>query len=74
MDNYMDFKREYLRLLTQMLNEPKGDGPLIGTRASAQLADALGAMEEKHPVWTERVEDWLAERHQLQGETSFVYL
>lgn len=66
MDNYIDFKRQYVGVLTRMLTEPVGAGPIIGTPESRRLAVELSDLEEAHPAWTERVEDWLAERHLLQ--------
>ena len=64
--NYVDFKRAYISALTQMLNEPIGTGPIIGTPESRRLAGQLSALEEAHPAWAERVEDWLADSHLLQ--------
>jgi hypothetical protein len=66
MNNYPEFKREYVARLTEMLSEPKSDGVLIGTRRSRRLANELADLEELHPNWTMLVEDWLAERHLLQ--------
>lgn len=68
MKNYMEFKREYIEILTEFLKEPVADGVLgvIGTRRSRALANKLTDLEELHPVWAERVESWLAEQPQLQ--------
>lgn len=66
MDNYPQFKRQYVDLLTRMLNELPSTGPVIGTPESRRLAVELSDLEEAHPAWTERVEDWLAVRHLLQ--------
>lgn len=63
MKSYDEFKAEYVRLVTEMLDEPVGAGPFyIGTRRSRVICSELANLEEKHPVWTERVEDWLAEQ------------
>ena len=66
-NNYIDFKRQYLGALTRMLNEPVGTGPIIGTPESRRLAVELSDLEEAHPAWTERVEDWLSEQAPPEG-------
>ena len=68
MNNYLEFKRVYIETLTELLKEPVADGVLgvIGTRRSRALVNKLTDLEELHPVWAGRVEDWLAEQPQLQ--------
>ena len=66
MNNYIEFKREYVRLLVEMLKQPVGTGAIIGTPRSREISSELADMEEMHPAWAHRVEDWLADQHQLQ--------
>lgn len=68
MNNYPEFKREYIATLTEILKEPVADGVLgvIGTRRSRALVNKLTDLEELHPAWAERIEDWLASEDLLQ--------
>ena len=65
--DYITFKQEYIALLTALLSTPPSTGPLISTPASSVLANKLADMEESQPVWVERIEDSLADKHELQG-------
>jgi len=58
--NYYEFKAAYVSTLISLLNEPSGSGEFIGTPRSRQLGRELADLEEAHPVWAERCEDWLA--------------
>ena len=68
MDNYIDFKRQYVGAITRLLNEPVGTDPVIGTPESRRIISQIADLEEAHPDWYERVEGWLAEQELLQGE------
>ena len=58
--NYYEFKAAYVSKLISFLNEPSGSGWRIGTPRSRKLASELADLEEAHPLWAEKVEDWLA--------------
>ena len=69
--NYYEFKAAYVSKLISLENEGFKPEPweaervsknvwLIGTPRSRKLASELADLEEAHPVWAERCEDWLA--------------
>tara|TARA_Y100000992_G_C21228105_1_gene473989 strand:- start:141 stop:344 length:204 start_codon:yes stop_codon:yes gene_type:complete len=67
MQNYLEFRSEYIATLTELLSckEDNYPGLITGPRQAA-LSSKLADMEEAQPDWVMRIEDFLAENHLLQ--------
>lgn len=71
MNSYHAFKTEYIRVLKAFLDAPAyaENGIYIESQACKKLANRLADLEEEHPIWTERVEDWIEEERIAKGFT-----
>jgi hypothetical protein len=75
MNNYPQFKRVYIETLTEILNDTSryqvigGGFYTAGSPSYRKLTTLLADLEELHPIWTERVEDWLADEQLAKGFT-----
>jgi hypothetical protein len=74
MINYTEFKKVYIDTLTELLNDSSyyqvtGGGFYVRSPAVKRLISLLADLEEMHPVWTERVEDWIEEEQIAKGYT-----
>lgn len=67
MQNYLEFRSEYIETLSEFLacKAPRYPNRIDSPESNA-LAAKLAAMEEQQPAWVERIEDFLAENHLLQ--------
>jgi len=59
---YREYRTLYMRVLGEFLAEPAHDTVQDQTRQSRVLSARLAELEETHPLWTERIEDELADR------------
>ena len=67
MQNYLEFRSEYISTLTEFLSCKEDNYPsLITGPRKAALSSKLADMEEAQPDWVLRIEDFLAENHLLQ--------
>ena len=67
MQNYLEFRSEYIATLTELLSCKEDNCPaLITGPRQAALSSKLADMEEAQPDWVLRIEDFLAENHLLQ--------
>ena len=67
MQNYLEFRSEYIATLTEFLSCKEDNYPeLITGPRKAALSSKLADMEEAQPDWVMRIEDFLAENHLLQ--------
>lgn len=62
--DYLSFRAKYIGLLHELTELHASE--YFDTRASIDACNALADMEECHPSWAEKVEDYLAENRLYQ--------
>jgi len=54
--NYFEFKDLYIHTIARLMDVQA----INAQREVVRYSNALAELEEQHPAWAERVEDWLA--------------
>jgi hypothetical protein len=60
--DYLTFRAKYIGLLHDLIDNAEDHAQ----RETIDLCNQLADMEECHPAWAERVEDYLADRRLYQ--------